>query len=34
MPTKDSPNEITAMNAMAVLFELVTLIADRIAGGS
>ncbi len=31
MPTKDSPNQITAMNAMAVMFELVTLIADHIA---
>jgi guanidinopropionase len=31
MPTKDSPNQITAMNAMVVMFELVCLMADRIA---
>ncbi len=29
MPTKDSPNQITAMNAMVVMFEIVCLIADR-----
>ncbi len=29
IPTKDSPNRITAMNAMTLMFELVTLIADR-----
>jgi guanidinopropionase len=34
MPTKDSPNGITAMNATALLFELVTLIADRLSQGS
>jgi guanidinopropionase len=31
MPTKDSPNGITAMNAMAIMFELVTLVAERAA---
>jgi guanidinopropionase len=31
MPTKDNPNQITAMNAAAVLFELATLVADNIA---
>ena len=31
MPTKDSPNGITAMNATAILFELVSLVAERIA---
>jgi len=34
MPTKDSPNGITAMNATALMFELVSLIADRLSGGS
>lgn len=29
MPTKDSPNQITAMNAMVVMFEIVCLMADR-----
>ena len=28
MPTKDSPNKITAMVAMAVMFEIISLIAD------
>lgn len=31
MPTKDSPNQITAMNAMVVMFEMIALMADRIA---
>jgi guanidinopropionase len=31
MPTKDSPNNITAMNATAILFELATLVAERVA---
>lgn len=31
MPTKDSPNNITAMVATAIMFELVALIADRMA---
>jgi len=31
MPTKDSPNQITAMNAMVVMFEMISLMADRIA---
>jgi guanidinopropionase len=29
MPTKDNPNQITAMNAMVVMFEMVCLMADR-----
>ena len=29
MPIKDSPNQITAMNAMVVMFEIVCLMADR-----
>ena len=33
MPTKDSPNQITAMNAMVVMFEIVCLIADRLRPG-
>ena len=32
MPTKDSPNQITAGNGAAILFELVSLMADRLAG--
>ena len=31
MPTKDSPNQITSMVAMAVMFEIISLIADRMA---
>lgn len=31
MPTKDSPNQITAGNGAAILFEFVSLMADRIA---
>ena len=34
MPTKDAPNGITAQVATAAAFELVGLIADRLAGGS
>jgi guanidinopropionase len=30
IPTKDAPNQITAMNSVAVLFELICLIADRL----
>jgi guanidinopropionase len=30
MPTKDSPNQITAMNAMVVMFEMMCLMADYI----
>jgi guanidinopropionase len=30
MPSKDAANQITAMNAMVVMFEIVCLIADRI----
>lgn len=33
MPTKDSPNRITAMSAAVVMFEMVALIADRLRGG-
>tara|TARA_B110000211_G_scaffold222947_1_gene272250 strand:- start:17796 stop:18128 length:333 start_codon:yes stop_codon:yes gene_type:complete len=29
MPTKDSPNQITAMVATAIMFEMISLIADR-----
>jgi guanidinopropionase len=32
MPTKDSPNRITAMSAAVVMFEMVALIADRLRG--
>jgi guanidinopropionase len=30
MPTRDNPNQISAMNAMVVAFEIICLIADRI----
>lgn len=33
IPTKDNPNRITAQNAMVVMFELIALMADRLAGG-
>ncbi|HXV25552.1 MAG TPA: arginase family protein [Alphaproteobacteria bacterium] len=33
MPTKDNPNQITAMNAMVVAFEMICLIADRLSVG-
>ena len=32
IPTKDAPNRITAMNATAIMFELICLIADRLRG--
>jgi guanidinopropionase len=32
IPTKDNPNNITAMNAMALMFEMVSLIADYLHG--
>jgi guanidinopropionase len=31
MPTKDAPNQITAMNAAVVAFEMIALMADRLA---
>ncbi|MEM7194692.1 MAG: arginase family protein [Pseudomonadota bacterium] len=34
MPTKDSPNKQTSLAAMAVMFEMVSLIADRVSGSS
>ena len=30
MPTKDNPNHITAMNAMVLVFEQISLIADSV----
>jgi guanidinopropionase len=30
IPTKDNPNHITAMNSMALMFEIIALIADRL----
>jgi guanidinopropionase len=32
IPSKDSPNQITAMTAMALMFEMLSLIADRLQG--
>ncbi|NNF80800.1 MAG: agmatinase, partial [Rhizobiales bacterium] len=34
MPTKDQPNNITAMVAAAVMFEIISLIADRHAANA
>jgi guanidinopropionase len=31
MPTKDSPNQITAMNASVIMFEMISLMADRMS---
>ncbi|NNE80425.1 MAG: agmatinase [Silicimonas sp.] len=33
MPTKDSPNQITALTAMAVMFEMVSMTAENVARG-
>ena len=33
MPTKDNPNQITAHTAAAVMFELISLIADNLSNG-
>ena len=33
MPTKDSPNKITALLSAAVMFEIISLIADGHRGG-
>ena len=30
IPSKDNPNQITSMNAMALMFEMIALIADRL----
>jgi guanidinopropionase len=29
MPTKDSPNQITALTAMAVMFEMFSMVAEN-----
>jgi guanidinopropionase len=31
MPTKDSPNNITAMTATSLLFEMLSMIAENVA---
>ena len=31
MPTKDSPNQITALTAMAVMFEMISMVAETVA---
>lgn len=33
IPTKDNPSNITSMTAMAIMFEMIALIADRLHGG-
>ena len=30
MPTKDSPNQITALTAGAVMFEMISMVAENI----
>ncbi|MEM9475783.1 MAG: arginase family protein [Pseudomonadota bacterium] len=32
MPTKDNPNQITALTAMAVMFEIISMVAENVAG--
>lgn len=32
MPTKDNPNQITALTAMAVMFEMISMAAENVAG--
>ena len=34
MPTKDNPNQITALTAMAVMFEMISMVAENVAGGA
>ncbi len=34
MPTKDSPNQITAHTAASVMFEMISLISDSLANNS
>ncbi len=34
MPTKDNPNQITALTAMAVMFEMISMTAENIAKGT
>ena len=34
MPTKDNPNQITALTAMAVMFEMISMAAENIAKGA
>jgi guanidinopropionase len=31
MPTKDSPNQITALTATSVMFEIISMIAENVA---
>ncbi len=33
MPTKDSPNKITSLVTMSIMFEIISLIADGVGGG-
>ncbi|MEO1611502.1 MAG: arginase family protein, partial [Pseudomonadota bacterium] len=34
MPTKDAPNQITALTAMAVMFEMISIIAEPRGDGA
>jgi guanidinopropionase len=31
MPTKDSPNQITALTATAIMFEMISMIAENVS---
>ena len=32
MPTKDSPNQITALTATSVMFEMICMVAENVSG--
>ena len=32
MPTKDSPNQITALTAASVMFEMICMVAENVSG--
>lgn len=34
MPTKDSPNQITALTAMAVMFEMISMVSENVSHGA
>ncbi|MEX0309226.1 MAG: arginase family protein, partial [Tateyamaria sp.] len=34
MPTKDNPNQITALTAMAVMFEMISMAAENLVKGA
>ena len=34
MPTKDSPNQITALTASAIMFEMISMVAENVKAGN